>query len=96
MSTDDTWIKVVVVRGGDAMGTPNSTNRGKLMNVQEQHPYGLALYVLIQCISKLFPNPLSKIHLIKNIYIILMFSSFSTVNLDTFKKKFNSGFSPKS
>lgn len=51
MLTDDTWIKVVVGRGGDAMGTQTSTNREKLVNVQEQHPYGLALYVTIQCVS---------------------------------------------
>lgn len=96
MSTDDTWIKVVVDRGGDAMGTSTSTNRGKLVNVQEQHPYGLALYVPIQCVSKLFPNPLSKDHFIKNTYFILMFSLFSTVNPSKSKEKFNSEFPPKS
>lgn len=45
---------------------------------------------------QLFPNPLSKVHLIKNTYFILMFSSFSTVNPDKSKEKFNSGFPPKS
>lgn len=61
------------------MGMLTSTDGIKPMSEGEQHPYGLALYVPFQCVSKLFPKSLSKIHdiLLNMLYFMLMLSCFS-------------------